>query len=1067
MLGVAEVFSKNVFVSSNGEDKGGCGNWSSPCRSVRHAVKISSANDVIYIDYASGRPYRECKHPENIDGTIMLDKSLSFYGFKGTPQLYCEQTYTFFGINSSELIIPKIIFSNLSFVGSGGLLNGVYKISSKFEVEFNFCDIKRSLYVVKASSVSCSIQVLNSIIQSYSDPISANCNNLTVRLTESTFFSCHIKLSAEREKNNSKPETNICIYNCTFNTIKKPSNCTSLIAVIAGTAICNVTIKSSTFANFYSLAAKSSALMISSLVGRVKTTIVLDNLHFENVTCNSAVIYLHLLENPKIILFNVGIFNSIFINTTRAFQCYVDQFSVIPFFGRNIILHNNTFNNTSGVRKESLMYLVSGRYHFALCRFFHSVPMYNPDFPLIRVESSVTVTLENVSYSSYSIDESCYSNNVHMFNSNMYYIISYESHTNYFVMKGDVIISCPQGYRINYNRKCQKSGNLTSCDLYRASCEQCGPKTYSLEKGIVHNNIANKITCHECPLGGNCLGGQITSKRNFWGYKSNQTVKFLQCPPKYCCDTDYCEHYYSCQGNREGTLCGKCRSEMSESLFDTKCKASKDCKSVLFWPGTSAYLILYLVFFLYQDVICSCLLTRFISKVFLHDRNTKPGGLMKIIFYYYQVVHLLRNSVGSSEKVPILYDTETFLSRLFNFLIIGISYFDCPFPDLRPVLKAVITHSVGYCLLIMLCLLYFFTFIFKKLQKLRIRSTLQTVGHTETNEQTIDPPNIPFVNRISGAFVSISLLMYSSATHLCLLLLHCVPVGNNQVLFLDGNIKCYRTFQNFLFGYVISCIIPFCLVPVLGSYLLKLNRISVAQFCAACILPLPFFPYWLYLLVRNSSWCMRHLVRFNTNGNGATTVADDQRREEEVELRWSNSAVLYVLLGPFRQHHAAFLLPSSHIPWEGFLIFRRFALISVLTFVFDNQMKAILSTILFVAILLIHVFVRPFKATKDNVLETLSLGTLIIISLLTLVKGFYFGDDLHSAQGLLFTVNLMENILVIFPIALIVSLIIISIFLKLVVMFRLGFQALFRRLKLHIDSDAGENNSLIHHSGQE
>jgi hypothetical protein len=1002
----------------------------------------------------------------------MLDKSLSFYGFKGTAKLYCEQAYSFFWVNSSEHTTPKIVFSNLALVGYGGLFNGVYNISSKFEVEFNFCDIRRSSYVVKASSISCSIQVLNSRIQSDLDPITTNCNNLTVRLTGSTFFSCQIKLSAEVERNNSKLQSKVYIYNCTF-IMKKPSSCNSLVTIIPGTEVCNVTIKSSTFANFYGLAApKSSALIISSLVGRVETTIVLDDLRFENINCNSAVIYLHLLERPlgpKI--FNVGIFNSVFSNTTRAIECYIDHFSLSPLF-KYVILHNNTFNNTNGmIRRESLIYLASGSYVFSSCRFLHNVPVYSPAFPLMRVESSVAVTFENVSYYAYSTDKTC-GNNI----PNMYYIISYESHRNYFKVKGNFTVSCPQGYQMNYNKNCAiETENLMLCDLFRASCEQCGPNTYSLEKGIVYNNSSNNIICHECPLGGTCLEGQVTSKKNFWGYKSNGKVQFLQCPSKYCCDTNHCEHYYSCHGNRVGTLCGNCPSGMSESLFDTKCKPNKDCESVLFWPGISAYLILYLLFFLYQENIFNWVQTRFISKVFRHSRNNKPGGLIKIIFYYYQVVHLLRNSVGSNKKIPILYDMENFLSRVFNFLIVGLPSFDCPFSDLHPVEKAVITHSVGYCLLVMLCLLYFSTFIFKILRKPR---TPGPAEYTQTTEQQfVGTAKGTFVNRTSRAFVSISLLMYSSSTSLCLSLLHCVPIGNSLVLFLDGNIKCYKAFQNYVFGYILSNIIPFCLVPVLGSYLLKLNRISVAQFCMGCIFPLPFCTYWAYLLTR----CMRHSIRFDTNGNGAAIVEDDERQEHTVvdgeivngnsssDVECSNSAVLCVLLGPFRQHRATSLLPSSHIPWEGFLIFRRLALISALTFVLDNRMKATLSTILCVVILLTHVFVKPFENTRDNVLETLSLGTLIIISLLSLVKSFYFGEDSNSVS-MLFMVNVMENILVIFPVILIFSLVILSILLKLITLLRFGFRALFHRLKIfkiHSDSDICESEPVLHQNGEE
>ena len=174
-----------MFVSHRGQDEGNCGNWTLPCRSVRHAVNISSANDVIHIDYAGGRPYQECEHLVGGNQAIMLDKSLSFHGFNGSAILHCEQTYPFFEINSQNLkncSAPKIVFSNLSLASRGTLFHAFYAISSRFELEFNFCDIERSLSFVQAKSLSCSIQVFNSNIRSSRDPIYMLCGNLTARL---------------------------------------------------------------------------------------------------------------------------------------------------------------------------------------------------------------------------------------------------------------------------------------------------------------------------------------------------------------------------------------------------------------------------------------------------------------------------------------------------------------------------------------------------------------------------------------------------------------------------------------------------------------------------------------------------------------------------------------------------------------------------------------------------------------------------------------------------------------------------------------------------------------------
>jgi hypothetical protein len=240
---------------------------------------------------------------------------------------------------------------------------------------------------------------------------------------------------------------------------------------------------------------------------------------------------------------------------------------------------------------------------------------------------------------------------------------------------------------------------------------------------------------------------------------------------------------------------------------------------------------------------------------------------------------------------------------------------------------------------------------------------LQYIATTRSNRN--DRATKSVSQRIASAFTYISLLMYASSTQLCLSLLHCVPVGDNQVLFLDGNIKCYQTFQYFLLGYMISSILPFCLVPVLGSYLLKFDRIGVKQFCAACMFPLPFGCYWFYLLLKDcrcGNQGSYNTIEQNDDAIRSEQDNDETQRLDSEEITFtsstdrnettstrresavctdsneatstrSESAVLKVLLGPFRLHQAFMCFPSSHIPWEGFLIFRRLVLIIVLTFV--------------------------------------------------------------------------------------------------------------------------------------
>jgi hypothetical protein len=280
-------------------------------------------------------------------------------------------------------------------------------------------------------------------------------------------------------------------------------------------------------------------------------------------------------------------------------------------------------------------------------------------------------------------------------------------------------------------------------------------------------------------------------------------------------------------------------------------------------------LALYLVFFLYHKEIVSILRTSLFSKrssFSINNRNeqrnsavstggntSSPSGMIKILFYYYQVCNLLRSSVGFSRKAKFIHNFENAISRVMNMILVNLPSFNCPFANLRAVPKAIILHSVGHSLLALLCILYFISKLFLIFRRSKRNSnrptTLQYIATTRSDQN--DRATKSVSQRIASAFTYISLLMYASSTQLCLSLLHCVPVGDTQVLFLDGNIKCYQKFQYFLLAYMISSILPFCLVPVLGSYLLKFGRIGVKQFCVACIFPLPFCFYWLYLVLKD------------------------------------------------------------------------------------------------------------------------------------------------------------------------------------------------------------------------
>ena len=91
--------------------------------------------------------------------------------------------------------------------------------------------------------------------------------------------------------------------------------------------------------------------------------------------------------------------------------------------------------------------------------------------------------------------------------------------------------------------------------------------------------------CPNCPVGGVCKQNVIAAAPEYWGYKDKdkeQSFHMIRCPQDYCCSgTDQCVDIKSCNTGRIGTLCGSCKSDLTESLFSTTCVSADNCRTGL------------------------------------------------------------------------------------------------------------------------------------------------------------------------------------------------------------------------------------------------------------------------------------------------------------------------------------------------------------------------------------------------------------------------------------------------------------------------------------------------------
>ena len=1062
---------------------------------------MSNDGDQIYIDYAQGKPYREC---ENVSKSyIELRKSLSFDGINGKAEIRCKKRYNLFKITSKNFNTTRVKFFNL--VISSSRIVAELGVGAKTEVVFHNMLIRYNQFGIYSKySTDCSILISNSSFEShFFGGIRLQCFNLTMHIIFSTFKLSPVLLS-------NRPGTPVVrlwqrtkiLFHKTVFDGENTQMCLDMVLVKPFAAVVNITIIDSEFKNhfgFSCLKEEVSSLHIYDHYSkpRNRTLIFFKGLLVEN-NYNKLPTVVLTVGFFKYTLTEIEIRDSILRNNSEALSLSTDFFGGPlegTFWSPTIVVKNNTFvDNYCKLMSPNLaaaIYFRYGKFRVLSCRFLDNKATRNPYTAVATISERATATFFDCYFENrqtkvqsnqlfalgrrplYFLGQNTF--NFVALNSRQPVFVRIPIDTNIgMIMSRKFRILCPQGHILIQQGQCVVIKRRIKCYYISVRCEECPTKTYTLERGELIFNKSNDIHCQQCPRGGNCDSGLVTAKPNFWGYKTKMKIIFVQCPPGYCCDSENCITYDSCHGNRSGTLCGQCPEGMSENLFSTpQCISNKECSlNYFFILGTIAMLVLYLVFFLYRKELVKILQTSLFSKRLSFSINSRTeqrnnstttgntpstSGMIKIFFYYYQVCNLLRSSVGSPKKGQFMYDFENVVSRVMNMVLVNLPSFNCPLKDLRAVPKVVILHSVGYCLLVLLCLLYMINKLFLILRSLGSgddgRTALRFITTTRSGERSGNSKS-SFPQRVASAFTCISLLMYASSAQLCLSLLHCVSIGDNQVLFLDGNIKCYQTFQYFLLAYMISSILPFCLVPVLGSYLLKSGQIGVKQFCVACIFPLPFCCFWLYLLLKNcrcGNQGTYNTIEESDNAVGSQQSSNETQilgsDENENTSQSTESAILKVLLGSFRPQQAFMCFPSSHIPWEGFLILRRLILIIALTFVYDVQLKLFLALTLCVAILILHMLVNPFQIKRDNVLESFSLGTHVVLCGLTLIKALYYGEDYSSFSERFPVLNVIENIVIVAPLSIIMIVVILSIAIKLVFGLKVCVLFLIRKVR--------------------
>ena len=513
------------------------------------------------------------------------------------------------------------------------------------------------------------------------------------------------------------------------------------------------------------------------------------------------------------------------------------------------------------------------------------------------------------------------------------------------------LFQCPVGSKIvilNFTEKVTTKVNNTpraiKLSTLQVSClVACTGYSYSLQRGHANGYPqAPAFQCLPCPFGANC-SQNIVAKPNFWGFIEKvtpPTLTFIMCPLGYCRPpqgTNFTE-YNGCQGNRSGELCGQCDESYTESLYSTNCSPLHECNNYWFWPVVVVYISLVALYFTFKPIQVPWIKRQilwFKEHELTNQGSNFDAGYLKIVVNFYQAANLLL--VSNSSQFIIKSKVIEPLVGLFNFQTKVSSI--CPFAGLTAVTKRLFSAAHVFGTLLLIGVFYGWHY---AVQKFRGQGT-------------------PSFGPYFAGILQTLLLGYTILASVSFSLLRCVSIGSEKRLFYDGNIVCFQWWQYILIAVICTFFVPFVFVLLWGSFKLYRRTLSVRRFLFACFFPLPSIVHW-------SCTCL-------------FCKASSPSTEDSSSSQPSRNSVEGVLYGSFKTPEDGGKLSLS---WESVMIGRRLILVVFKAFFSDPMPRLLIMSFFCGLFLLHHALTQPFRESIANLMETISLLSLVLLGMINM-----------------------------------------------------------------------------------
>ena len=559
-------------------------------------------------------------------------------------------------------------------------------------------------------------------------------------------------------------------------------------------------------------------------------------------------------------------------------------------------------------------------------------------------------------------------------------------------------------------------------------CQYCPNGTYTSTPSSMSgfNASTNKQRqCQSCSFGAVCQRG-IKPKPNFWGYVHKRRALMIVCPPGYCCQTaDQCISLNSCNGNRAGRLCGKCKHGYFQSVFTSDCLEEKVCKTGKFWALAITTCFLFTVMFTFlQDTFSFIvkilnmdslpLLIRrrveWLGKALILERtddfqldhrsenesssnrdsdeverydeleidkegnilknNTSTAaGLIKIVFFFYQI-HSVLTVHKSHREIQYLKALKSLALSIFN-LNVQVSLnreFHCPFHGMRSTTKVWITGIFPVMCLVFAGFFYTCSY---------------SLSQFFSRNDSIQRYSIKAKPRLLTAILQLTLLGYSTLISNILSLVSCISLVNgDRILYIDGNVPCYQMWQYAILMFIALWAIPLIYALYqLPSYMRR-EEISLQGVYIALLLPLPFAVYAMVRGVKK----MKYTTSDDSFNNRYQTHSIPYIRMKQKDV--AILQLLNVIEGPFRYKKSE--EKGEKLSWESILLLQRILLSLCHTFVLQPDMRSLLLLLFMIIFLYMNAHYRPFDSGFLNAMNGIALILLCITGMINIVYAFSY-----------------------------------------------------------------------------